>query len=208
MANLTVLRHPLIQEKLTYLRDKRTTSRTFRSLVKEIAGLMVYEITKDLPIREVEVETPLAKAVGKEVAKEITLVPIIRAGIEMMSGMLHLIPHARVGHMGIYRDEESLRPIQYYEKFPPNLKETKVFVIDPMLATGGSALGAIEFLKEREVEDISFICLLAAPEGVEAVYEKHPEVPIFAAALDERLNERGYIVPGLGDAGDRLYRTI
>ncbi len=205
--NLHILDHPLIQQKLFYLRDKRTNNLNFRTMLNEISGLMVYEVTRNFPVREREVETPLEKTVGYVLAKSVILVPILRAGLAMSDGILRLIPHARVGHLGLYRDKQTLRPVEYYQKFPPNLEESEVIVIDPMLATGGSAVAAVDFVKEAGGKSIKFICLVAAPEGVQMLEEHHPDVPIFTAALDRELNDHKYILPGLGDAGDRIYGT-
>lgn len=205
--NLIIIDHPLLEAKLTVLRDKHTNRREFRRTLSEIAMLMTYEITRDLPCHEVEVETPLEKARGLKISKDITLVPVLRAGLGMIDGILELIPDARVGHIGVYRDKITLKPVQYYLKLPVNVEKTFVILVDPMLATGGSAVAAIEILKQRGIREISFLCLVAAPEGVKAIHEKFPEVKIFTAALDRQLNDHGYILPGLGDAGDRLYGT-
>jgi uracil phosphoribosyltransferase len=207
MSNVKIIDHPLIQEKMTYLRDKNTRPHEFRALLNEVAGLMVYEITRTFPLKEIEVETPLQKTKGNVLANEITLVPIIRAGLEMMSGILNLIPYARVGHLGIYRDKDTLKAVRYYGKLPINIANTEVIVIDPMLATGGSAVDAINYIKEKGAKSLRFVCLVSAPEGVSFLNKFHPDVPIFTAVLDERLNDHGYILPGLGDAGDRLYGT-
>ncbi|HEX3016210.1 MAG TPA: uracil phosphoribosyltransferase [Desulfobacteria bacterium] len=208
MSSLHVLNHPLIQHKLSLIRDKETGSKEFRELVEEVAMLMAYEVTRDFPLQEAEVETPVARAKTKVIAgKKVGLVPILRAGLGMVDGVLKLIPAARVGHVGLYRDPETLKPVEYYCKLPNDIEERDLIVIDPMLATGGSASAAIEFLKQRGVKSIKLMCLIAAPEGVAAVKAAHPDVDIFTAAVDERLNEHGYIVPGLGDAGDRLFGT-
>lgn len=205
--NLTILNHPLIQEKLYYLRDRSTKNAVFRSLLNELASLMVYEITRNMPMVQREVDTPLERTNGFVLAKPITLVPILRAGLAMCDGILQLIPHARVGHLGIYRDKQTLQPVEYYHKFPSDMAQSEVIVIDPMLATGGSASAAIKYLRDRGVGFITFVCLVAAPEGVLNFEKNHPDVPIYTAALDRQLNDHGYILPGLGDAGDRIYGT-
>jgi uracil phosphoribosyltransferase len=206
--NLTVLDHPLIQHKLSLLRDRDTSTRDFKQLVSEIAMLMAYEVTKDLPTEPVEVDTPLERMTGRQVAgKKLTLVPILRAGLGMVEGIAQLIPSARVGHIGLYRDHDTLKPIDYYFKIPAAEIERDFFILDPMLATGGSAVAAVGALKEAGARRIRFLCLVAAPEGVGRMLELHPEVPVFAAALDRQLNPQGYILPGLGDAGDRLFGT-
>jgi uracil phosphoribosyltransferase len=207
-TNLTVLDHPLIQHKLTLLRDRNTSTRDFKQLVNEIAMLMAYEVTKDLATEPVEIETPLERMTGRVVAgKKLTLVPILRAGLGMAEGISQLIPTARVGHIGVYREEDSLQPIHYYAKLPKDEGERDYFVLDPMLATGGSATAAVTTLKTAGARRIRLLCLVAAPEGVKRMLDGHPDVPIFAAALDRGLNEHGYILPGLGDAGDRLFGT-
>ncbi|HEX6643449.1 MAG TPA: uracil phosphoribosyltransferase [Gemmatimonadales bacterium] len=206
--NLTVLGHPLIQHKLTLLRDRDTTTRDFKQLVNEIAMLMAYEVTKDLPLEPVEIETPLERMTGKQVAgKKLTLVPILRAGLGMVDGVAQLIPSARVGHIGLYRDHDSLEPVDYYFKIPSDEMERDFFVLDPMLATGGSAAAAVGALKRAGAGRIRFLCLVAAPEGVTRMLDAHPDVPVYAASLDRQLNAKGYILPGLGDAGDRLFGT-
>ncbi|HJS46775.1 MAG TPA: uracil phosphoribosyltransferase [Gemmatimonadales bacterium] len=206
--NLTVLDHPLIQHKLSLLRDRRTPTRDFAGLVNEIATLMAYEVTKDLPLQPVEVETPLERMTGRQVAgKKLVLVPILRAGLGMVDGIRQLIPSARVGHIGLYRDEATLRPVRYYFKIPRDGEARDFLVLDPMLATGGSVVAAIDALKEAGAQRVRLISLVAAPEGVRRVLEAHPDVPVFAAALDRELNARGFILPGLGDAGDRLFGT-
>ncbi len=206
--NLTVLTHPLIQHKLTLLRDKRTSTRDFKELMAEIAMLMAYEVTQDLPTEPVEIETPLERMVGRQVSgKKLTLVPILRAGLGMVDGIAQLIPSARVGHIGLARDHETLRPVDYYFKIPGSEVERDFFVLDPMLATGGSAVAAVTALKKAGARRIRFLCLVAAPEGVRNLEGAHPDLPIFAAALDRELDSRGYILPGLGDAGDRLFGT-
>ncbi|RLE30442.1 uracil phosphoribosyltransferase [Candidatus Acetothermia bacterium] len=207
MEGLTIVDHPLIQAKLTRLRDKSTDRLQFRRILEELTALMVYEITRDFPTRPVQVETPLERTQGVELARPVVLVPILRAGIVMTDGVLNLIPTARVGHIGLYRDPNTLQPVQYYLKLPGNVKEALVIVVDPMLATGGSATEAVRLVKERGARDVRFLCLVAAPEGVRAFRATHPEVPVYAAALDRELNEHGYILPGLGDAGDRLFGT-
>ncbi|PYO61014.1 MAG: uracil phosphoribosyltransferase [Gemmatimonadetes bacterium] len=206
--NLTVLSHPLIQHKLTILRDKRTSTRDFKQLVNEIAMLMAYEVTKDLPLEPLEIETPLERMRGAQVAgKKLTLVPILRAGLGMVDGISQLIPSARVGHIGLYRDHDSLRPVDYYFKIPAGEHDRAFFVLDPMLATGGSGAAAVTALKHAGAGRIRFLCLVAAPEGVRTMLAAHPDVPVYAAALDRQLNDKGYILPGLGDAGDRLFGT-
>ena len=205
--NVTVIRHPVVQEQLTIARDATTPTVRFRRVIAQIARLMAFEITRDYPTRPREVRTPLGPCVGCELARELTLVPILRAGLGMVDGILALIPTARVGHLGIYRDEETLKPVTYYNKLPPEIAQTDVIVIDPMLATAGSLMAAIDVVKKTGANRIKVLCLVAAPEGIRRLGEKHPEVPVFTAAIDERLNERGYIVPGLGDAGDRLFGT-
>jgi uracil phosphoribosyltransferase len=206
--NLTVLDHPLIQHKLSLLRDRHTSTRDFKQLVSEIAMLMAYEVTKDLPTEPVEVDTPLERMTGRQVSgKKLTLVPILRAGLGMVEGIAQLIPSARVGHIGLYRDHDTLKPVDYYFKIPAAEIERDFFILDPMLATGGSAVAAVGALKDAGARRIRFLCLVAAPEGVGRMLELHPEVPVFAAALDRQLNSQGYILPGLGDAGDRLFGT-
>ncbi len=207
MAELHILDHPLIQSKLTRMRDVRTDNEAFRSLLDELTALMVYEITRDYPLRERHIETPLEPTTGRGLNVPVVLVPILRAGTGMLSGVLHLLPMAKVGHVGLYRDPESLEPIQYYCKLPPNLPEAQIILVDPMLATGGSAIAATDIVKREGGVQIQFLCLVAAPEGVEAYSAAHPEVPIYTAALDRQLNEKGYILPGLGDAGDRIFGT-
>lgn len=208
MGKVLVLDHPLIQHKLTYIRDKDTGTKEFRELVDEVAMLMAFEITRDLPLLEKTIETPVMEAHTKVLAgKKIGLIPILRAGLGMLDGMLKLIPAARVGHVGLYRDPETLQPVEYYVKLPSDIEERELIVIDPMLATGGSACDAIQALKKRGAKQIRFMCLIAAPEGVEKLKEEHPDVDIYIAALDEKLDEHAYIIPGLGDAGDRLYGT-
>ncbi|WLR50723.1 uracil phosphoribosyltransferase [Bacillus tianshenii] len=208
MGKVYVFDHPLIQHKLTYIRDKRTGTKEFRELVDEVASLMAFEITRELPLEEVEIETPVQEAKSKVLAgKKLGLVPILRAGLGMVDGILKLIPAAKVGHVGLYRDPETLKPVEYYVKLPSDIEERELIVLDPMLATGGSAVEAITSLKKRGAKNIKLMCIIAAPEGVEVVKKEHPDVDIYLAALDEKLNEKGYIVPGLGDAGDRLFGT-
>jgi uracil phosphoribosyltransferase len=208
VAKVYVFDHPLIQHKLTYIRDKKTGTKDFRELVDEVATLMAFEITRDMPLEEIEIDTPVTKTKAKVLSgKKIGLVPILRAGIGMVDGMRKLIPAAKVGHIGLYRDPETLKPVEYYVKLPSDVEERDFIVVDPMLATGGSAIAAIESLKTRGAKNIKFMCLIAAPEGVKALEDAHPDVDIYIAALDEKLNDHGYIVPGLGDAGDRLFGT-
>lgn len=204
---LKVLDHPLITHKLTIMRNKETGTKDFRENLDEIAELMAYEVCRELPTREVEIETPMAKCVGKELSKEVVIVPILRAGIGLLDGIRRLVPIARVGFIGIYRDDETLQPHEYFAKFPKNLDEAVVLVVDPMLATGGSAVAAIDMIKKRGAKDIKLVCLVGVPEGAKAVQDAHPDVDIYLAAMDEKLNEIGYIVPGLGDAGDRIFGT-
>lgn len=203
-----IMSHPLIKHKITMLRDLHTTDKDFRLLIHEIALLMGYEATKDLPVVDYKVMTPLAECNGKVVEKQVALVPILRAGLGMVDALLALIPAAKVGHIGMYRDHDSLQPVEYYCKMPSDIQERQVIVLDPMLATGGSAIAAIELIKKRyNVTKIKFMCIIAAPEGVKAMQEAHPDVDIYIGSLDERLNENGYILPGLGDAGDRIFGT-
>jgi uracil phosphoribosyltransferase len=205
--NLTVLDHPLIQHKVSLLRARETPKKLFKELVEEIATLMAYEVTRTLPLQEVRVHTPLEEATAYQIpGKKLVVVPILRAGLGMVEGILHLIPSARVGHVGVFRDEETLLPVEYYFKTPPP-GGRQFIVVDPMLATGGSAAAAVAALKDRGAESIQFMCIVAAPEGVGKMLEEHPDVPVFAAALDRQLNGSGYILPGLGDAGDRLFGT-
>lgn len=209
MSKVQVMDHPLIQHKLTILRDKNTGTKDFREAVNEIARLMAFEVSRDMPLQDVEIETPLVKSIQKELAgKKVAIIPILRAGLGMVDGMLDLIPAAKVGHVGMYRDHETLEPVEYFVKLPSDINERQLFVVDPMLATGGSAIVAIDSLKKRGATTIKFVCLVAAPEGVAALEEAHPDVEIYTAALDERLDENGYIIPGLGDAGDRLFGTM
>lgn len=203
----TVLEHPLITHKLTQMRRKKTGTKDFRQNLDEIAGLMVYEIMRDLPLKSVNIETPIKKCTSGELSKEIILIPVLRAGLGMVDGITRLIPTAKVGHIGLFRDHKTLEPHEYYAKFPDKLSETVNFILDPMLATGGSASAAIQAIKNRGAKQIKLVCLVGAPEGVERIEKEHPDVELFLAALDERLNEKGYIVPGLGDAGDRIFGT-
>lgn len=208
MAKVYVFAHPLIQHKVALLRDKNTTTRDFRQLTKEVAMLMGYEATRNLPLKEVEIETPLQKTkVNMLDGEDIAIVPILRAGLGFVEGMLELVPNAKVGHVGLQRDEDSHEPIEYYCKLPRDIEKRQIFVLDPMLATGGSAIDAIDTVKKYGGKNIIFMCLIAAPEGIEALKEAHPDVDIYIAAKDECLNENAYILPGLGDAGDRLYGT-
>lgn len=211
MSKFVIVDHPLIQHKLTLIRDKEASTKVFREVTNEIAMLMVYEVTRDLPLENCQIETPLVKTTQKRLAgKKLAIVPILRAGLGMVDGIINLIPAARVGHIGMYRDEETLEAIEYFAKLPQDIEERQVFVVDPMLATGGSAIAALNQLTQKYnvlPENITFVCLVAAPEGVMALQTAHPDVDIYAAALDEKLNENGYIIPGLGDAGDRIFGT-
>lgn len=208
MSKVCVFDHPLIQHKLSIMRDKNTSVKEFRELVSEIAMLMCYEATRDLPLEPVEIETPVAKATVNRIAgKKLAIVPILRAGLGMVDGMVSMMPNVKVGHIGLFRDPETLEPVKYYFKMPPDIEERDVIVVDPMLATGGSASAAIQFLKEDGVKHIKLMSIIGAPEGVARMQKDHPDVDIFVAALDERLNDHGYIVPGLGDAGDRIFGT-
>lgn len=207
-SQVFVMDHPLIQHKLTYLRDKKTGSKEFRELVSEIATLMCYEATRDLPLEDMEIETPMGKAVTKVIAgRKLAFVPILRAGLGMVDGVLNLVPAAKVGHIGLYRDEKTLTPVEYYNKLPSDIPERDVIVLDPMLATGGSAIDAITIIKRSCPKSIKFMCIIAAPEGIEALTKAHPDVQVYCASVDSHLNEIGYIVPGLGDAGDRIFGT-
>ncbi len=209
MGNVTITNHPLIQHKLTLLRDKNTGSKDFRTLVGEIAMLMCYEATRDLPLQEVEIETPVAVAKTKVISgKKLAFVPILRAGLGMVDGVLTLVPSAKVGHIGLYRDPETLKPVNYYCKLPNDIEEREVIVLDPMLATGGSASDAIAQIKEFHPKSIKFMGIIAAPEGLDALTKAHPDVDVYCAALDEKLNDHAYIIPGLGDAGDRIFGTL
>ncbi|MBR5792279.1 MAG: uracil phosphoribosyltransferase [Ruminiclostridium sp.] len=208
MEMVNILDHPLLQHKLTILRDENTSVTEFRQIVSEIATLMCYEATRDLPLEDVEVQTPVAKAVVKRIAgKKLAIVPILRAGLGMVDGILTLMPGAKVGHIGLFRDPDTLEPVKYYCKMPSDIAERDVIILDPMLATGGSASAAIDFMKEYGVKNIKLMNILAAPEGIQRIREDHPDVPIYVAACDEKLNDHGYIVPGLGDAGDRIFGT-
>ena len=208
MSKVCVLDHPLIQHKLAILRSKNTSVKEFRELISEIAGLMCYEATRDLPTKEVEVQTPVAVAKCRRLAgKKLAIIPILRAGLGMVDAMVDLIPSAKIGHIGLYRDPETHLPVEYYCKLPEDIENRRVFVVDPMLATGGSAVAAIDFLKQRGCKSIVMMNIIGAPEGVKAVQEAHPDVDIYLAALDEKLNDHAYIVPGLGDAGDRIFGT-
>ena len=207
-SKVFVFDHPLIQHKISLLRDKNTSTKEFRELVSEIAMLMAYEATRDLPLQEVEIETPVAIAKSKVIAgKKLGIVPILRAGLGMVNGMLNLMPTAKVGHIGLYRDPQTHMPVEYYCKLPYDVSERDLIVVDPMLATGGSSVAAIDFIKQRGCKSITLMCLVGCPEGVDAVQKAHPDVDIYIAAIDEKLNENKYIVPGLGDAGDRLFGT-
>ena len=208
MSKTIIMDHPLIQHKIGVMRQKTTSTKEFRDLVSEVAMLICYEATRDLPLEEYEIETPLVKTIAYEIAgKKLCIVPILRAGLHMADGILNLIPNAKVGHIGLYRNEETLEPVEYFCKLPSDAAEREIFVVDPMLATGGSAIAALNKLKERGIQKLHFLCLIAAPEGVERLRKTHPDVDIYIGALDERLNEHGYILPGLGDAGDRIYGT-
>ena len=208
MSNVMVFTHPLIQHKLSILRDEKTSVKEFRELVSEIAQLMCYEATRDLPLEEVDVQTPVAPAKCRRIAgKKLAIVPILRAGLGMVDGMVAMMPNVKVGHIGLFRDPETLEPVKYYFKMPPDIAERDVIIVDPMLATGGSAAAAATFLKEVGVKNIKLMSIIGAPEGVEAMQHAHPDVDIYVAALDDHLNDHGYIVPGLGDAGDRIFGT-
>ncbi len=208
MSKLCVYDHPLILHKLSFLRDKNTSVKEFRELVSEISMLMCYEATRDLPLEDVEIETPVANTTCKRIAgKKLAIVPILRAGLGMVDGIMSMVPNAKVGHIGLFRDPVTLEPVKYYFKMPPDIQERDVIVVDPMLATGGSASASITFLKEAGAKSIRLMNLIAAPEGVDRIHRDHPDIDIYVAALDERLNEHGYIVPGLGDAGDRIFGT-
>ncbi len=208
MSKVHLFDHPLIQHKLSILRDKDTSVKEFRELVSEIATLMCFEATRDLPLEDVEIETPIAKVTAKRIAgKKLAVVPILRAGLGMVDGMVALMPNVKVGHIGLFRDPETLEPVKYYFKMPQDISERDVIVVDPMLATGGSAVAAVTFLKEAGARHIKLMDIIAAPEGVEAMQKAHPDVDIYVAALDDHLNDHGYIVPGLGDAGDRIFGT-
>lgn len=204
---LKLLNHPLIKHKLTHMRDVNTGTKDFRENLDEIAGLMAYEITRDLPLSDVEVTTPISKTIGQQLACNIVLVPVLRAGLGMVDGIKRMIPTAKIGHIGLYRNEETLQPCEYYLKVPKDLDKATVFILEPMLATGGSASKAVSLIKERGATNVKLICLVGVQEGVDRVLEDHPDVDLYLASLDEKLNENGYIVPGLGDAGDRLFGT-
>lgn len=208
MAKVVVMDHPLIQHKIGYIRRKDTGTKDFRQTISEIAMLICYEATRELKLSEVHIETPIGPAVVRELkGKKMAIVPILRAGLGMVDGVLNLIPAAKVGHIGLYRDPETLKPVEYYCKLPTDCEEREVFVVDPMLATGGSSVAAIQMLKDKGCKNIHFMCIIAAPEGVEKMKKEHPDVDIYIGALDEKLNDHGYIVPGLGDAGDRIFGT-
>lgn len=208
MSKVTVFDHPLIQHKLTIMRDEKTGPKEFRELLEEISMLMIYEVTRDLPLEDVEIQTPNCKGVFKTLSgKKIGIVPILRAGLGMVDALTKLIPAAKIGHIGLYRDPETLQPVEYYCKLPIDSEQRLLLVVDPMLATGGSASAAISFIKARNCKNIRFVCLIACPEGVAKLQAEHPDVDIYAAALDDHLNDHGYIIPGLGDAGDRLFGT-
>jgi uracil phosphoribosyltransferase len=204
---LNLLKHPLLTHKLTLLRRKETDTKDFRETLAEIAGLMAYEITRDLPVKNITIETPLGKCYTQQLAMEVVLVPVLRAGLGMVEGISNLIPSARIGHIGMYRDHVTLEPMTYYSKFPDNLSDAMVMVLDPMLATGGSSTAAIQILKDHGAKSIKLVCVVGAPEGVERIKKDHPDVQIYLAGLDDKLNDKGYIVPGLGDAGDRIFGT-
>lgn len=206
--NLFIMDHPLIKHKLSLIRDKNTGSKEFREMIGEIAMLMCYEATRDLPLEEVEIETPVGVAKTQVISgKKLAFVPILRAGIGMVDGVMRLVPAAKIGHIGLYRDPNNLKPVEYYCKLPGDIEEREVIVLDPMLATGGSAIAAIDLIKSKGVKNIKFMCIIAAPEGIKALTEAHPDVAVYCAAKDDHLNEHGYIVPGLGDAGDRIFGT-
>ena len=208
MSKVMIMDHPLIQHKIGIIRRQETGSKDFRQLISEIAMLMCYEATRDLKLTDVEIETPISKMTAKELAgKKLAVVPILRAGLGMVDGMLSMIPAAKVGHIGLYRNEETLEPVEYYCKLPKDCAEREVFVVDPMLATGGSATAAITMLKNKGVKKIRFMCIVAAPQGIERMQKEHPDVDLYVGALDDHLNENGYIVPGMGDAGDRIFGT-
>ncbi|MGB3367751.1 MAG: uracil phosphoribosyltransferase [Acidaminobacteraceae bacterium] len=208
MKNVYEMSHPLIKHKLTLIRDKNTGAKEFRELVKEVSMLMAYEVTRELPLEDIEIETPVCTTTCKTLSgKKLGIVPILRAGLGMVDGFLTLLPAAKVGHVGLYRDPETLEPVEYYCKLPSDVEERELLVVDPMLATGGSARAAIRFLKDRGATNIKLVSLISCPEGLAAVHEEHPDVDIFIGEIDEKLNDHGYIVPGLGDAGDRLYGT-
>ncbi len=203
-----IMSHPLIAHKLSIMRDKNTSVKDFRECAHEVALLIGYEATKDLKLEDYEIDTPITKTIGKRIKKQVALVPILRAGLGMVDAIMDLIPASKIGHIGLYRNEETLEPVEYYCKLPTDISQRQVLVLDPMLATGGSAVAAINFIKKRGAKNIKFVCIIAAPEGVEALRAAHPDVEIFCGTLDEKLNQNGYIVPGLGDAGDRLFGTL
>ena len=208
MSKLVVVDHPLVQHKLTMMRKTDAGAKDFRELLNEISMFIAYEVTKDLPLEDIEIETPICKTTSKVIAgRKLAIVPVLRAGLGMVDGFLSLVPAAKVGHIGLYRDPETLEPVEYYCKLPSDMPEREIVVVDPMLATGGSASAAVRFIKDRGGKHIKLMCLIAAPEGIERVQKEHPDVDIYLAAVDEKLNEHGYIVPGLGDAGDRLFGT-
>lgn len=206
---VNIIDHPLIQHKLTLMRKKTTGTKDFRELLEEIAMLMAYEITRDFPLEDIEIETPVAKCTAKMLSgKKVGVVPILRAGLGMLNGVVNMIPAARVGHIGMYRDPDTLKPVEYYCKLPGDVAERTLIVVDPMLATGGSSAAALSLLKEKGAQSMILMCLVAAPEGIRVVNQEHPDVPIYVASVDDHLNEKGYIVPGLGDAGDRIFGTL
>lgn len=207
MSKLFVSEHPLIHTKMAMLRDEQTGTKEFREIIGEVASLLLYEATRDLPLKEVQVKTPIATATCKTIDTKLAMVPILRAGLGMTDGLLNLLPAAKIGHIGLYRDETTLEPVEYYCKLPSDIQEREVIVLDPMLATGGSAVDAIAQIKSRHPKNIKFMCIIAAPEGLKALTESHPDVQVYCASLDEHLNDHGYIVPGLGDAGDRIFGT-
>lgn len=207
MSKLYIIDHPLVQSKVSMLRDKNTGNKEFRELVSEIASLICYEATKDLETENVNIESILCNTTGKTLKRKIGIVPILRAGLGMIDGILSLVPNASVGHIGLYRDPETLIPVEYYCKLPEDFENTDILILDPMLATGGTAVSAIQFIKERGFKNIKFLCLIASPEGVKKVSDNHPDIDIYTAALDEKLDDHGYIIPGLGDAGDRIFGT-
>lgn len=208
MSEIYIMNHPLITHKITMLRDVNTNTKDFRQLVYEIALLMGYEATKDLPLKDIDITTPMTKTTQKVLDQKVAIVPILRAGLGMVDGVHALIPAAKLGHIGLYRDHETLKPVEYYCKLPNDIDKREVIVVDPMLATGGSSAAAINFIKQRGAKNIRMMCIIAAPEGLKVMQEEHPDVDIFVGALDERLNENGYILPGLGDAGDRIFGTM